>query len=174
MAQANVQPRVDVQAGLLALEEDLPRVLEVLDATSLDALGWTRPNKLTLLIPIAGKYQNKEEAFLLKLGFQAYRMWPPSAQFVNPQSGAYEQRVDRHHVPKLTHSGCHTHPEYGLPTGAQVQLVCCSATLEFYEVLHSVESHHVWRETDTFLTTLNAIRLAFQSSFQGRFEPYGQ
>lgn len=174
MAQANVRPQLDVHAGRAAVEEDLPRVLHVLEAPSLEALGWSRPNKLTLLVPIVGVHQAKSESFLLKLGFQAYRTWPPSAQFVNPQTCDYIQQQDRHHVPKLTHSGCHTHPEYGAANGAKVQLICCSATLEFYDVLHSVQPHHVWRETDTFLATLNAIWLAFESSFQGRFEPHGQ
>jgi hypothetical protein len=169
VAQANAEPQIDLQAGLAAIEEDLPRVLRALDMTSIEDLGWTRPNKLTLLVPMAGQFQGKTEDFLLKLGFQAYRSWPPSAQFVNPETQHYVQGQDRHHIPILTSSECHTHPEYGKPGGGSVQLICCSATLEFYDVRHSVQPEHHWRDTFTFLTTINAIQRAFRSSFGGRF-----
>ena len=56
---------------------------------------------------------------------------------------------------------------------ARIQLICCSATLEFYEVLHNVEQQHLWSESDTFFTTVMAIRKAFASFYQGRFPAYG-
>jgi len=170
VARAREIPTVDVKAGLAALEEDLPRVLRVLDAPSIDALGWTRPTKLSLLIPMTGTMSGKVDRFVLRLGFQAYRAWPPSAQFVNPDTGAYIYPDDQSHVPKLTSPECQTHAVYQQHQGAEKrQLICCSATLEFYEVLHGVEPHHVWRDSDTFLTTITAIRKALASSYQGRF-----
>ena len=42
------------QAGAAALEEDIPRVLRIMGASSLDDLGWSRPNKLSLLLPMVG------------------------------------------------------------------------------------------------------------------------
>lgn len=168
MAKANERPTVDVQAGLAALEEDIPRVLKVLDAASLEELGWSRPNKLTLLVPMTGVYQEKTDEFVLRLGFTAYRTWPPSAQFVNPATMTYEHPTDQHHIPKLTSPECHTHAAYPSPGGGTMQLICCSATLEFYDVLHGVEEHFVWRDTDTFYTTIMAIRRAFTSYYQGR------
>jgi hypothetical protein len=174
MARANAPPTMDAMAGAAALDQDLPRVLRALDAVSLDALGWSRPNRLSLIVPMTGVHLGKSEAFTLKLAFQAYRTWPPSAQFVNPETLAYNYPIDRQHVPILTSPGCHSHPEYDKPGGGKMQLICCSATLEFYEVLHSVQPEHVWRDTDTFLTTIDAIQKALASHFGGRFPAYGQ
>ena len=174
MAKANEQPTLDVQAGAVAFSRNTPRVLAVLGAAWIEALGWTRPNKFTLLIPISGVHDNTQDDYLLRLGFQAYRRWPPSAQFVDPQTQTYRHPQDRHFIPKLTSQECHSHADYQKPGGGTLQLICCSATLEFYEVAHSVEAHFLWRDTDTFYTTLHAIRKAFASLTQGRFPPYGK
>jgi hypothetical protein len=174
MARANEQPTLDVQAGAAALDEDIPRVLRVLGCSSLEELGWSRPNKLSLLLPMSGTFQDKKDEYLLRLGFQAYRKWPPSAQFVNPTTSAYVYPQDQHFVPMLTSPECHTHVAYQRnPQSSKIQLICCSATLEFYEVLHGVEPHHLWRETDTFFTTITAIQKAFTSFYQGRFPSDG-
>lgn len=174
MARANEAPTQDLQAGLAALEEDLPRVLRVMGASSLDELGWSRPSKLTLLVPMAGTCQGKDDRYLLRLGFQAYRKWPPSAQFVNPETNSYAFPGDQPFVPKLTSPECQTHVAYRrTPQSEPVQLICCSATLEFYEVLHSVNAEHIWRETDTFFTTITAIRKAFTSFYGGPFSANG-
>jgi len=169
MAKARESPTVDVKAGLAAFEEDLPRVLRALDAESIEVLGWKRPSKLVLLVPMTGMIGDKVDQFMLRLGFQAYRTWPPSAQFVNPETGTYVYPQDQSHVPKLTSPECQSHIAYQRPNGGTTQLICCSATFEFYEVLHGVEQHHVWRDTDSFLTTISAIRKALASSYQGRF-----
>jgi hypothetical protein len=174
VAQANVVPTQDPQAGAAALDEDIPRVLRLLDALSLEELGWSRPNRLSLLVPLVGTHQGNEDRYLLRLGFQAYRKWPPSAQFVNPESASFVYPQDQRFVPKLTSSECHTHPAYRQgPQATPIQLVCCSATLEFYEVLHQVKPEHLWRETDTFLTTIMAIRKAMTSFYGGRFSADG-
>lgn len=175
MAKANEQPTLDVQAGAAALDEDIPRVLKLFSASSLEELGWSRPNRLSLLIPMIGTYLEKEDEYLLRLGFQAYRRWPPSAQFVNPASLAYVYPQDQHFVPKLTSPECHTHIAYQQkPHVTSIQLICCSATLEFYDTLHSVQPDHVWRESDTFFTTITAIQKAMASFYQGRFPIHGQ
>lgn len=174
MAKANERPVIDTMAGLAALEEDLPRVLDVLGATSIESLGWSRPSKLALHIPMKGTFSSVTDEFLLRLGFQAYRAWPPSAQFINPATGTYTFPQDTHHVPRLTSNECQTHTGYDRPGGGKVQLICCSATFEFYDVLHGVDAHHIWKETNTFLTTLRAIDRAMQSSYQGRFAPDGK
>jgi hypothetical protein len=173
MAKANVAPTMDPVAGAAAFDEDIPRVLKVLGAESLEALGWRRPNKLSLLVPLKGTHNGVTDEYLLRLGFQAYRTWPPSAQFVNPQSLTYSYPQDQQFVPRLASPECRTHIAYERPGHAKIQLICCSATLEFYEVLHSVEAHHVWRETDSFLTTIMAIKRAFGDFYEGRFAPHG-
>lgn len=173
MARANERPAVDVQAGLAAFEEDIPRVLRVLEKSSIEELGWSRPNKLSLLVPMTGVLQDKADDYMLRLGFQAYRKWPPSAQFVNPQTGAYDHPAGQQHIPKLTSGECHTHSAYPRPGGGTMQLICCSATLEFYDVLHGVQEHHLWQESYTFLTTIMAIHRAFEIAYQGRFSANG-
>lgn len=173
MPRAAVAPTVDILAGATALDEDIPRVLELEGASGLAELGWTRSNRLSLLVPMTGIRAGVTDAYLLRLGFQAYRKWPPSAQFVNPETLAYSYPQDQHHVPMLTSPECRTHVAY--PKGAgTIQLICCSATLEFYEVQHSVEQHHLWREANSFLTTIVAIRRAFAAHYEGRFPAHGR
>jgi hypothetical protein len=175
MAKANEHPTLDIAAGAAALDEDIPRVLRLVGAAALDQLGWSRPNRLSLLVPLAGIYQGNEDEYLLRLGFQAYRRWPPSAQFVNPSTASYVYPQDQQFVPKLTSPECHSHVAYRRDAQANpIQLICCSATLEFYETLHSVKPEHVWCETDTFFTTVTAIQKAFGSFYQGRFSANGQ
>jgi len=164
------RPTLDLAAGLKALEEDLPRVVNVLGVTSLSDLGWSRPKPLVLLVPMKATWQGQEDAYLLRLSFEAYRRWPPSARFVNPATQDYVHPDDQHHVPKLTSPECQTHIAYQMNAQApKMQLICCSATFEFWDVLHDVEEHHMWRGTETFLTTINAIQKAFGSHYQGRF-----
>lgn len=175
MAKANERPALDLGAGLAAFEADLPRVLRVEGAERLEDLGWSRPSKLSLIVPMHGTHEGKTDRYLLRLGFQAYRTWPPSAQFVNPDTLAYSYPADQHHVPVLTSEECKTHPGYQEhESRPKIQLICCSATQEFYDVLHGVEAHHVWDESNTFLTTIVAIRKAFGSHYGGRFAPNGQ
>lgn len=169
MAQAGETPVLDPKAGLAAFEEDLTKVLALEDATSLEALGWRRVGKQTLLVPMEGVKAGLADTFLLRLGFQAYREWPPSAQFVNPETLSFELGKDNHHVPQLTSNECHTHLAYNHPSGGTVQLICCSATWEFYDVLHHVEPKHVWDSRSTFLSTIVAIRRAMTEHYQGRF-----
>jgi len=168
VATAGEQPTLDVIAGANALDEDIPRVLRVVEASTIEDLGWSRPDRLTLLVPMIGTHLEKKQEYLLRLGFQAYRRWPPSAQFVNPANLGYIYPQDQHYVPKLTSPECHTHVAYERAQG-KIQLICCSATLEFYEVLHSVEPQHLWRDTYTFLVTIAAIQKALGSFYEGPF-----
>ena len=89
--------------------------------------------------------------------FTRYRH-PATKVFTSPQ--------DRCFIPKLTSQECHTHAAYQ-PSG--IQLICCSATREFYEVRHSVEERHIWNKRNTFYTTIVAIERAMAESYQGRF-----
>jgi len=169
MAAAGQAPRIDLRAGVTALDEDLPKVLGHLGVASMEALGWSRPEKLVLLVPMKATHEGQTDHFLLRLGFQAYREWPPSAQFVNPETTAYAGLEDRQHLPKLNSPECNMHWNYPRPGGGSMQLICCSATLEFYEVLHGVQPEHLWADHYTFLTTLKAIQRAMESFYQGRF-----
>ena len=163
MTAVKLSPALDPQAGAAALDEDLPRVLKACDAKAIEELGWSRPNRLTLLVPMSGFIGEQKDDFTLRLGFEAYRKWPPSAQFVNPATLSYENPKDQCFVPRLTSSECHTHTAYARPGGGTLQLICCSATLEFYQVGHEVKAEHLWGEKDTFLLTIMAIRKAMGS-----------
>lgn len=169
MAAANGAPVVDVAVGAAALDRDLSKVMAPKGVTSPKELGWSRPNRLTLLVMLSKSVEIATETFMLKLGFQAYPRWPPSAQFVNPKTLEYRYPEDQPHVPKLTSPECHTHVAYQGPAGQKIQLICCSATLEFYEVAHGVDPKHIWQNSDSFLTTVNAIQRALSTHYQGRF-----
>lgn len=169
MALVGVTPVLDPKAGLAAFEEDLQKVLALEGVTSPEELGWRRVGKQTLLVPMEGVNGGIPDTFLLRLSFQAYRQWPPSAQFVNPETLTFEPGKDSHHVPRLISNECHTHLAYAHPSGGTVQLICCSATLEFYDVLHQVEPQHLWDGRSTFLSTIVAIRRAMTEHYQGRF-----
>ena len=162
-------PVVDIARGIAALEEDIPRVLAFLGKTSIEELGWSRPNKSTLLVPMQGTLNEVTEEYLLRLGFSAYRKWPPSAQFVNPDTLAYTHPVDQHHLPILASPECHVHANYAGANGKALQLICCSATQEFYDTAHPVEPDHIWSEHNTFYTTVAAIQKAMTSFYGGRF-----
>lgn len=174
MAQANVRPPLDLAAGRDVLAATLPRVLQALDAESPEALGWRQPNPNTLLVPMTGRLGETEESYLLKLHFRSSQDWPPSAQFVNPETLNYDIEVDRRHLPDLRSPEAHLHPAYQDPQGRRLQLVCCSATFEFYNVLHPLnESWHLWKPTDTFLLPLRAIERAFANFYHGRYAAHG-
>ncbi|HWV46958.1 MAG TPA: hypothetical protein VN039_13215 [Nitrospira sp.] len=169
VAAAGQCPVVNTQAGLQALRQDVPRVLKTLGASSLEELGWIQIDALTMLIPLSASINGITDHYLLKLGFHCYPDWPPSAQFVNPETKQYAWPADQHCVPKLESPECRTHPNYTSPRCLGIQLICCSATLEFYDVLHDVQPHHVWNGKSTFFTTLKAIQRAMQSHYMGRF-----
>jgi hypothetical protein len=162
-------PVVDVARGIASLDADIPRVLAFLGKSTIEELSWRRPNKSSLIIPLQGTFNGVTEQYLLRLGFSAYRRWPPSAQFVNPETLAYTHPMDQHHLPMLSSPECHVHPNYGSANGKTLQLICCSATQEFYDAAHTVESDLMWREQNTFYTTIAAIQKAMVMHYGGRF-----
>jgi hypothetical protein len=172
MPRASGSPVQDIRAGASALDEDLQRVLKFEGASRVEDLGWTKPDLLRLLVPMTGVLKGVRDDYLLRLGFQCYRNHPPSAQFVNPDTLDYAYPRDQHHVPILNSPECQTHIAYPKPPGT-IQVVCCSLTLEFYEVGHSVNPDHIWRTTDNFYSTVIAIRRAFASHYQGRHPRHG-
>jgi hypothetical protein len=96
------------------------------------------------------------DPYLLRLGFTHYDEWPPSAQFVNPATGAFVLGEDNVHLPRIEGSNeLSVHADYG---ETHIQLICCSMTLEFYAVKHGVEDRHLWQQgTHTLWTTIHAI-----------------
>jgi hypothetical protein len=115
-------PVLDVARGIASLDEDIPRVLAFLGKTAIEELGWRRPNRSSLIVPIQGTLHGVTENYVLRLGFAAYRKWPPSAQFVNPDTLAYAHPVDQHHLPILTSPECHVHSNYATANGKTLQL----------------------------------------------------
>jgi hypothetical protein len=168
LAAPKQRPTLDLAAGKLVLDETLPLVLSYL-GKSLEELGWERIDDTTLTIPITAG-PDGADGFLLRLCFLTGRAWPPSAQFVNPETLEYDLQSDQEHLPKLQSGQVQTHSSFDSPDGKKLQLICCSATLEFYEVLHDVQPQHVWKDTDTFLVTITAIQRAMNHSYLGRFD----
>jgi hypothetical protein len=162
MAQLNTDPvPLPPAEAIAALEEDLPIVLQ---GKTLDEVGWVRLDPLTLLMPMVGVQQgNPPDDYLLRLGFGYYREWPPSAQFVNPETKQYTIGKDARWLPKL--EGCneiHVHADYE----SKGQLICSSITLEFYKVRHGLDPKHLWdSKRQNFAATLATIRWALRSDF---------
>ena len=168
MASYTERPALDLGAGRAVLDEDLPKALRRADVECLDELGWSRPNPHTLLVPLLGSLGGTTETYLLKLHFRTGRDWPPGAQFVNPDTLDYAYPADVRHLPILESPQVHVHPQYNA-NGYLSQLICCSATCEYYDSLHGGEEKFLWQSTDTFLVTLDAIGRAMNSAaYKGR------
>lgn len=170
MASHSVRPTINLAAGRHVLAEDVPRVLAGREQSSLEALGWRQIGDRKLFIPIFGTIAGSTEEYLLRLEFMTARDWPPSAQFVNPATLTYEVTRDQVHLPQLNHAEVHVHPTYQSPVSqTPIQLICCSATLEYYDVLHGGDDAILWQNTDNFMQSLSAIRRAMASaSYLGR------
>lgn len=172
MASHTVRPIVDIHAGRQVLDQHLPRVLSYLNQ-SMEELGWSRPTARTLLVPMQAEREGIREEYLLRLDFKAGPEWPPSARFVDPLTLDYRVHLDQHHIPQLTTPEVHTHTAYQSGDGQILQLICCSAVFEYYDVSHGGDDAILWRDTDTFFTTVRAIQRAFNTSYQGRFPVHG-
>ena len=139
-------------------------LLKVLRGQSLEEAGWVRPDPLTLLIPLVSELPTGERHdYLLRLQFGYYPEWPPSAQFVNPETKRYAYPQDVSWLPRIEGT-----PEIQVHTnyGAVQQLLCCSLTLEFYLVRHGVEEKHLWDAGRmNFGATLHAIRRGLGPEF---------
>jgi hypothetical protein len=162
-------PVQDIHAGREAFQRDLQSILK--DNTLTDK-GWSKPDDLTLLIPmlVDNATQSAVDLYLLKLFFDHYPKGPPSAQFINPLTMTYKYPDDVGWVPKCENAkDIHFHTNYN-GTG---QLICSSTTLEFYKVNHSVEPQHVWDpQRMNFLATLAAIRRGLAPAYyRGRGTP---
>jgi hypothetical protein len=159
-------PVQDIVRGQQAFADHLERLLR---GRALDDLGWVKPDDLTLLVPMFGATAaGRKDAYLLRLYFDHYPVWPPSAQFVNPLTLEYRLADDAKWVPQSNgHQEIAFHTNYT----NQGQLICCSLTLEFYKVHHSVEPHLVWNgEKQTFAATIAAIKRALVPPYYtGRF-----
>jgi hypothetical protein len=159
-------PVQDIARGSAAFAADLRLVLR---GRTLDDIGWAQLDALTLLVPLFGtKADGTKDAYMLRLYFDHYPVWPPSALFVDPLTLGYKFPDDVKWVPKASgHQEIAFHTNYSNNSG---QLICCSLTLEFYTVNHSVKKELVWNgETQKFPATIAAIkRLMIQPYYAGR------
>ena len=130
MASHSERPTIDLAAGRVVLEADLPRVLASLGVEALEELGWRRPDGRTLLVPISGELGGQQEEYLLSLCFLTGRDWPPSAQFVNPETLDYVIPDDFHHLPIVETPELQVHTKYQSQHGKTLQLICSSATFD--------------------------------------------
>lgn len=169
MAKHGEAPTQDLAAGRAVLAQQLPLVLEALGYKSLEEAGWKQPDASTLLIPLTARLDGERHDYTLKLKFLTCNDWPPSAQFVNPDTNGYSFPADTEHLPRIEgYDPVNVHTNY---CGSLKQLICCSATYEYYAVLHSGDDKTAWRSNDTFLVTLNAIRKALGSRYYKGRQP---
>lgn len=159
MAAANQTPVANPARGIESFARDLAVVLA---GKALDDLSWARPDDLTLFIPMQSR---AADLFLLRLQFQFYPEWPPSAIFVNPLTRNYVIGADAVWLPKINAPHLQVHQNYA---GKDRQLICNSSTVEFYELGHSVEQRHVWNEqTSNFALTIHTINSALRGEHYG-------
>mgnify|MGYP001548440972 CR=1 FL=1 len=162
-------PVQDIHAGKEAFQRHLQAILK--DSTLTDK-GWSKPDDLTLLVPmlVENAAQRQVDLYLLRLFFDHYPKGPPSAQFINPLTMTYVYPDDVRWVPKCEGApDIAFHPNYN----SAGQLICSSTTLEFYKVNHSVNAEHVWDpQRMSFLSTLAAIRRGLTPAYyKGRGTP---
>ncbi|MDW9819529.1 hypothetical protein GOB25_31785 [Sinorhizobium meliloti] len=117
------------------LVQHLPRVLAFKGQT-MEELGWQQPSDRTLLVPMRGELRSVAEDYLLRLDFLTGTEWPPRVIFVNPATLHYKINVDQHHLPILASREVHVQPAYQSGDGRVLQLICCSAVFQYYDVGH--------------------------------------
>lgn len=175
MALYTAAPVLDLAAGRDVLDRQLAEALELRGVSAPEDLGWRRQGPRRLLVPFRGTSSGRDDDYLLRLDFLTDHLWPPSAQFVDPETLEYRGVIDQHHLPRLQSAEVHVHPAYVCANHPEPQqLICCSAALEYYTTLHGGEEAKIWRDRDTFLITLSAIGRAMTHHYQGRFTPHGQ
>lgn len=169
MATADQAPIADPHRGACKFRTHLARVL---NGDSLESRGWEMPNDLTLFVPIRGG-PSADDEYLLRLGFEYYDQWPPTARFVNPKTRDFDPDRDLYWLPRVEgDAGFQVHAAYD-NQHYRGQLVCCSVTAEFYTSRHEVRPDQVWDSTRfTFGATLGRAQRALRSEFyKGRFAP---
>lgn len=169
MAKAQECPIADPHRGRAVFAEHLPRVLA---GRTLEECRWSVAGPLCLFVPVCAGPEGADD-YLLRLGFEYYPTWPPTAHFVNPQTLSFDGARDLYWLPRVEgDSGFAVHQVYQ-HSNYSGQLVCCSFTAEFYLILHSVNSEHLWdSERHTFGATISRVHQALRSPFyKGRFDP---
>jgi hypothetical protein len=170
MAAANQSPvLVNPMVARAAFIEDLEKILKG-RKTTWEESGWRMLHDLGLLVPLKAQPSGRDIAddYYLRLEFQYYPDWPPSTRFVNPVTLTFDQAIDLCWLPKIEGTEeirVHDNdPRVG-------QLVCCSASLEFYQIGHSVKPEHIWDHAQqNFALTINQVQLELNSDhYKGRF-----
>ena len=174
----SIAPGVPVPADFGQARDAVNRHLgQVLAGRTLELAGWERPDP-DLVRSHAGLHHGHDRGrlrvrpgrgpgrgrgvrrrpagddYLLRLYFSHYPAWPPSARFVNPATRQFAAG-DARWLPAITGvSELHVHANYA---GTSGQVICCSATLEFYLVNHQVADQHRWQPGSSFPATLNVL-----------------
>lgn len=175
----SIAPGAPVPADFGQARDAVDRHLsQGLAGRTLESAGWERPDPLTLYVPVrgftaattavaygfdptvdpagAGAFADAPagDDYLLRLYFSHYPAWPPSGRFVNPSTRQFAAGDERW-LPAITGTNeLHVHANYG---GTSGQVICCSATLEFYLVNHQVAEQHRWQPGSSFAATLNVL-----------------
>ncbi len=152
-----------------ALDAHLALYLRARGVNRLEELGWTRPTKLMLHIPIVA---GQEDRFLLEFIFTHYPEWPPRVRFVNPESKRFEYPGDMCWVPKIEQTqAIAIHETYEDGGQKFYGYICCSYNLDYYTSQHNMnQPYDHWNTKQrTFNATLSVIEDALAKRYQGRF-----
>lgn len=146
-----------------AFEGDLLRYMTFRNATTPGEVGMRVLDPLTLIVPLTATGNSKKDDYTLRLHFGYYPEWPPSAQFVNPDTLIYDKTSDLKWLPLVQGTTeLAVHADYS----GQGQLVCNSMTLEFYLVNHGYnKKEHLWKPGLSFEATLKTIQWALGSQY---------
>ena len=173
MVDLNEYPvQADPATACAALDADIEKLLVAKGLSSISELGWERPSKLRLHIPMRARRGNSEDEFLLELGFSHYPTWPPSARFINPQTKEYDPGADLQWLPIIQGTNSiQTHKSYSNVQGLVSHgFICCSFTLDFYLQRHSLQPEDHWQACPrTFYATVHRIQTALRDHYKGRF-----
>jgi hypothetical protein len=93
-----------------------------------------------------------DDGYYVELGAKFYDYWPPTTVFVDPNTGT-EAEQDTRWWPKIEGAGdfgfstTNFAAEYVTRLGAPMhQLVCFTATAQYYMVDHNPPEHTVWKQ----------------------------
>lgn len=115
---------------------------------------------------------SKLDDYHLKLDMSYYKIWPPGAMFVNPNTKGFDKARDMKWFPKLAAAppgtGIGLHPEHDLQDGTKRQLICNSMVLEYYLSNHNPSEQEKWDPNrHDFGTTLSTVQLILRKPYYG-------
>lgn len=137
-----------------------------------DARGWSRTTidpMHTLVGVTAVRSDSQRDPYYLLLGAEYYDRWPPTAQFVDPDT-LRPAATDSRWWPVLQTNppwGA-IHANYRYLDGQNRPLICITLTAEYYQTQHNPPAHTVWRQgKHTVAATITRITEMLSQPYYG-------